>query len=257
MATNGSDLSPNGEIAESYIRRGSLKDMLMVPRDASRPKSPGVAKMSTFQKKKIDYMFDTLYGPTDGDTVSREDFWKLLKTASTIRDWTPMNPGFREFQLRIASIWAGLIKGTLVYKAEGNLLVMEIKREEWNHYWGDFAEAAHLAGQTWPECSKDGRVDYQCLKDFTDFMFNMMDVNGDGSLDKKEYIKCLAAFGIPENDSEDCYERILLILNRDKTDPSQCQLDEPTFDKLWFEFLTSNDEREAGNYLLGPSPVYS
>lgn len=51
------------------------------------------------------------------------------------------------------------------------------------------------------------------------FNFALDTFSGDGSLDKKEYIKCLAAFGIPENDSEDCYERILLILNRDKTDP--------------------------------------
>jgi hypothetical protein len=64
MSANGDrqDRTANGEVADATRRRPSLKDMLMVPRDASRPKSPGVQKLSPFQKKKIDFMFDTLYG---------------------------------------------------------------------------------------------------------------------------------------------------------------------------------------------------
>ncbi|XP_074661416.1 sarcoplasmic calcium-binding proteins II, V, VI, and VII-like isoform X2 [Tubulanus polymorphus] len=268
-------------IPGSGIRRNSAAgvalDLLHIPYPTDRPKSPGLSKLTEFQRKKVDYMFDAFFAPSDGDTVNHNDFFRLLKLATNIRQWSPLNPGFKDFQNRIASIWAGLIKGTLVYKAVSNALVMNIGRDEWQHYWGDFVEAAKLAGDKWPETSKDGRVHYQCQKDLKDFMFNCMDVNGDGVIDKEEYKLCLQAFEIPDFDIEDAYERLSRSIGMFDTPPSpskysatnepvtpttplspssKLKITEDRFEKLWFEYLTSAVETEPGNYILG-KPLYT
>lgn len=288
-ASEGTDTIVTDEERINQIKQKLQQSMslnlLNLPRRASadRPKSPGVAKLTDFQKMKIDYMFDTLYGRTLTDSLSREDFWSLLKTAVKIRDWSPVHPGFRDLQSRIASIWAGLIKGTFVYKPPGgNALVMEITREEWLHYWGDFVEAAMLCNDSWPETSKDGRIDYQCQKDFRDFMFSVLDVNGDGAIDKEEFCQCLSAFGVYDSDSEDSFDRIIELLPRNQSGSGRkwekyivkpqddtveeaiikqesAQADILTgsdFDELWFQYLTCKDRNQPGNFILGPSPVY-
>ena len=202
-------------------------------------------KLTFLQRQKYDHLFQVLYDTTADKTVSRQDFLELLKKVQILRNWPTGCPGYSQAERIIAKVWTAFQKGNRKYRNKESQ--MHIRDHEWRRYWGDFVEAARAA-RGWPENSVDGDVNYEWQKDYMHFMFNLMDTNGDGSLDRTEYLKCFTSFGLTPDDCNTAFDKFAV----DSYGRPIEEVDMNRFEELWFQYLTSDDlNSHPGNFLMG------
>jgi len=202
-------------------------------------------KLTFLQRQKYDHLFQVLYDTTNDKTVSRQDFLELLKKVQILRKWPTGCAGYSQAERIIAKVWTAFQKGNRKYRNKDSQ--MHIRDHEWRRYWGDFVEAARAA-RGWPECSLDGDVNYEWQKDYMHFMFNLMDTNGDGGLDRAEYLKCFSSFGLTPEDCNTAFDKFAV----DSYGRPLDEVDINRFEELWFQYLTSDDlNSHPGNYLMG------
>eukprot|EP00106_Octopus_bimaculoides_P003193 XP_014770635.1 PREDICTED: uncharacterized protein LOC106869418 [Octopus bimaculoides] len=150
----------------------------------------------------------------------------------------------RLMQSRIDATWTGLMKGSRIYRK--NSLQKHVSVPMWIDYWADFYEAAKAKGD-WPSSSLSGNVDYQWHSEFVSLIFDAMDLNGDGVIDKDEYSAFMKAFAYNGEGDPVKNFTILCQKNGDKLDRSY-------FADLWYQYLMSDTlEDSPGNYLFGSS----
>ncbi|CAH1789080.1 unnamed protein product [Owenia fusiformis] len=173
-------------------------------------------------------------------TVSRQDFFELLKKTARIRQWKTGSPGYKKAAERLAGFWSALMTGNKRYR--NNALQAHIKLDEWLQYWSDFVMAAYDEGD-FPvkSCHRIAPVSYAWHTNFLEFLFELMDVSGDGVIDKSEFTNCFAEFSLSPEECGKAFDE----MSKD----GEIKKDE--FAKLWYQYLTSTEESDPGNSLLG------
>ncbi|GAB1599391.1 uncharacterized protein LOC115215832 [Argonauta hians] len=213
---------------------------------AAETKTNGIIKepLPSFMKNKFEHIFHLLYDLQHDKNLSRQDFMKLKKKLVEMGNIDDGSEKCRIIQSRIDATWTGLMKGSRIYRTKS--LQKHVSVPMWVEYWTDFYEAAKAKGD-WPESSLAGNVDYQWHSEFVNLIFDAMDFNGDGVIDRDEYTTFMKAFAYKEQGDTDKSFTVLCQKNGDK-------LDKNYFTKLWYQYLTSeNLDDTPGNYLFGSS----
>ncbi|XP_013392875.1 sarcoplasmic calcium-binding proteins II, V, VI, and VII isoform X3 [Lingula anatina] len=180
-------------------------------------------ELSDFLKAKYEHVFVVLFDATHDKVVSRTDFVNLLRKVADIHDSEVSDPSYKILQERIASIMAGLMKGNRAHKSS-RPLEMHMNLEEWLTHWSEFVAAAQSRAG-WPDTSLDGKVDYSWQKDLMDFLFDVIDLNGDGVIDLAEFTECFAEFDINDWLCETAFKKM--------TEGTKDVLDRTRFEQIW------------------------
>lgn len=184
-----------------------------------------MAELTSFQRLKILRVFNMLYDSNSDGVIEKKDFDLLLETICDILEWQRGGDKHTNAKETLDIVWKGLEEYADTNKDS------KITTDEWLKMWG--------------ECLKDlenGRFP-AWQKRYMELMFDCNDKSGDDLIDLNEYTTFFSRFGISTDECKEAFTKISNGKNISKSD----------FEKLWREYLTSNDETSGGNFLFGPN----
>lgn len=182
-----------------------------------------MAELTPFQTKKILRVFNMLYDTNNDGVIEKKDFDILLETICRILEWQRDGEKHKKAKETLYIIWKGLEEYADTDKDS------VITKDEWLKMWG--------------ACLKDienGRFP-TWQKRYMDLMFDVNDKSGDNLIDLVEYTTFFAEFGIKSDECKEAFDKISGGKNISRSD----------FEKLWREYLTSNDVSSDANSLFG------
>jgi len=172
-----------------------------------------------FRKSKINYVFDSWFDVDKDGSIKREDFEIAVQKICSAKKYGAGTPKYDQTNAGLLGVWESLRKQA---DADGD---GEVSRDEWTKLW----------------LSDDATTGWRKL--YMDFMFQLFDEDGDGSIDQPEFEIVTGAFNVSQADSAEAFKKI--------SNNGSLTLDKSAYQKLWSEYFTSTDSNATGNWIFG------
>lgn len=183
-------------------------------------------KLTDFQLKKVESVYQNLYDSNKDGVIDKNDFSDCMEKISKLHHWGTNDDAFRLAKDTLENVWQGLQKDADINQ-DGI-----VTKKEWGKMWNKFAESGKYP---------------QWNEEYVKFMFLANDTSGDGFVDRGEYVTVQAIFGNSEADSNTAFDRL-------SEGSNGGMLSKDDFTNLWHEYFTSDDPQAKGNYLFGLPP---
>jgi len=182
--------------------------------------------LTELQKRKLMKLF-CMYDACNIGVLKISDFERLAQQLAELRGWKPGTAAYEKIINQYLFRWNRMrteIKQTLHIRNDG-----QVNLDEWLNYY-DIV----LNDQSYKEE----------LLALVEAVFNVVDVDESGHLDKGEWTKLFRAYNIPIIYVEETFTRI----DRD----GDGVLSKEEVLSMMREFYYSNDPSAVGNYMFGP-----
>jgi len=137
-----------------------------------------------FRKSKINYLFDSWFDVDKDGSIKTEDFEVAVQKICSAKKYAVGTPKYDQIKAQLLGVWEGLRKQGDV-DGDG-----EVSREEWTKLW----------------LSDDATTGWSKL--YMDFMFQLFDEDGDGSIDQPEFEIVTGAFNLSQKDAAEAFSKI-------------------------------------------------
>jgi len=179
--------------------------------------------MSDFRRKKLLHVFNVFFDVNHSGTIEKKDFELAIERIRTTRGWQESDPKHKETRDILLKVWEGLQQ-----KADANK-DGQVSHEEWVSMWNEYAK------------NPDNALEWQ--NRYMNFMFELEDSSGDGSIDESEFKSLCASYGLSSEDSAEAYNKF--------TSNKTVEITREVFAELWKQFFSSEDPDAPGNYIFG------
>ncbi|MCA9791386.1 MAG: EF-hand domain-containing protein [Candidatus Eremiobacteraeota bacterium] len=187
-----------------------------------------MSTLTELQKRKLIHMFELL--DVDGNGfLEFADFQAVIETLAQERGLEPNSAGYRRLFGNNRRIWKGLFKCDL--NGDG-----QISLPEWLAYHIQAIVADEEAG-----ISPAGLT--TAIDSIARYFYELMDMDGDGQIQREDYRYFCEAHGIPDETVEESFQQL------DRDGNGTLSLDEVV--TLVREFYTSDDPMAPGNWFFG------
>jgi len=187
--------------------------------------------LSDFRNKKFQYLFNVFFDTNRSGTVDKDDFdmaaeiptdcW--LENICKVRGWKPGEAQYEKTKVVLNNVWLGL-KDKADADNDG-----QVTREEWCKMWEEYSK------------NPSNTLEWQVQ--FRDFMFDLEDTSGDGSIDVDEFTTVCSSYHISKQDAEEAFAKF--------SANGTVEIDRNKFAELWIEYFQSEDPAAPGNYIFG------
>ncbi|PSN58413.1 hypothetical protein C0J52_02790 [Blattella germanica] len=143
------------------------------------------------------------------------------------RGWAEGHPKYNDTKDILFKVWEGLQKRADLNQ-DG-----QVSHEEWINMWDEYAKN--------PEKALDWQNRYM------NFMFELEDSSGDGTIDEDEFKALCISYGLKADDSVEAFSKF--------TSNKTVEITREVFADLWKQFFSSEDPNAPGNYIFGKVPV--
>ncbi|XP_034235165.1 calexcitin-2 [Thrips palmi] len=182
-----------------------------------------MTSISEFRKKKLLYIFNVFFDVNRSGTIEKKDFEIAVERICEVRNWPSGTPEADRTKDILMSVWEGLRT-----RADSNQ-DGQVSHEEWIAMWDDYAKNAEQP------------ADWH--RRYMEFMFDVEDTSGDGSIDVEEFTQVCTCFGATKAECEQAFQRFSqnnsVLVTRD------------VFAELWKEYFVSEDPNAGGNCIFG------
>ncbi|XP_033217466.1 calexcitin-2 [Belonocnema kinseyi] len=177
--------------------------------------------ISDFRKKKLLFVFNTFFDVNQSGSIDKKDFDLAVKTICDSRGWVPGNAKLQQTKDTLFKIWDGL-RQRADSDQDG-----QISRDEWYSMWEEYAKDPENAPE-WQQI-------------YMNFVFDLEDSSGDGSIDEVEFSAVCSSHGVEDSEARDAFKKLQVgdEVTREK------------FQKLWREFFSSDEPNAPGNFIFG------
>jgi len=156
--------------------------------------------------------------------IEWDDFQECIKKISNIHGWKETDDQVKNATGTLKVVWTGLQK-----LADENI-DQKVTKEEWY--------------KMWDVCySKDKPVLPDWQLNYCNFFFDITDTSGDNLIDAEEYAVIYKTFGFSEKACADAFKAI--------SDGGKNPINRAEYEKLWKEYILSDNKAEKGNNLFG------
>ena len=177
--------------------------------------------LSELQTKKWTRLFQ-VYDADSNGVVEREDFEAIFQNVATARKLTPGSPQYETIHAKFMEDWTHLQKD-----ADRNNNG-RIELSEWLEHGDRRINSQQM---------------YQTVIDIANQIFELLDLNGDGTISLEEYKIIYQGWRLPSNLAEEIFPK--LDLNGDGV------ISQDEFVELVRQFHMSNDPDAPGNLFFG------
>ncbi|VVC24866.1 EF-Hand 1, calcium-binding site,EF-hand domain pair,EF-hand domain [Cinara cedri] len=182
-----------------------------------------MSSISQFRKNKLMYVFNVFFDVNASGTIDKKDFEIAIERFCNLRGWSGNPEKEEKTRSCLLKVWDGLQSGA--DKDQDG----QVTQDEWCAMWDDFSKN--------PSAPQEWQTHYM------NFMFDLVDTSGDGSIDEAEFCEVCQNNGVPAAEAADAYKRF------SKNGTIQVSHDE--FAKYWVEFFASEDPAALGNFIFG------
>jgi Ca2+-binding EF-hand superfamily protein len=199
----------------------------------------GVAMLTEFQKRKLIKLF-SMYDACNLGVLKISDFEQLAQRLAVLRGWKVDSIQYEDISSKFIYLWNRMrseIKN--VYnslpevlnnpEAWNTQIRSQVTVEEWFTYFGVVLNNSEY---------------HQEIVDLSDAIFNVVDIDESGHLDKGEWADLFRVYNISVLYVDESFAKI--DVNGDGT------LSKDEVVSMIEDFYFSNDPAEAGNYMFGP-----
>nr|AGM32632.1 EF-hand domain containing protein [Coptotermes formosanus] len=179
--------------------------------------------MSDFRRKKLLHVFNVFFDVNHSGTIEKKDFELAIERIRTTRGWKESDPKHTETREILLKVWEGLQQ-----KADANR-DGQVSHEEWVSMWNVYAK------------NPDKALDWQ--NRYMNFMFELEDSSGDGTIDESEFKSLCVSYGLSPEESAEAYNKF--------TSNKTVEITREVFAELWKQFFSSEDPDAPGNYIFG------
>ncbi|XP_051159429.1 calexcitin-2 [Leptopilina boulardi] len=177
--------------------------------------------LSEFRKKKLLFVFNTFFDVNESGTIDKKDLDLAVQSICSSRGWATDNAKLEQTKGTLLKIWEGLKQGA-DSDQDG-----QISRDEWYMMWEEYAK------------DPDNSPEWQ--KIYMNFVFDLEDTSGDGSIDESEFCVVCRNHGVTDSEAREAFKKLQVgsEVNREK------------FLILWKDYFTSDDPNTPGNFIFG------
>ncbi|KAF0314795.1 hypothetical protein GQ607_017973 [Colletotrichum asianum] len=179
--------------------------------------------MSDFRRKKLLHVFNVFFDVNKSGTIEKKDFEIAVERICKNRGWDESNPKTQETKEILCKVWEGLRSKADLNQDD------QVTHEEWVNMWDEYAKN--------PEKALDWQNRYR------DFMFDLEDTSGDGTIDEMEFKNLCVSYGLNADASVAAFNKF--------TSNNTVEITREVFAKLWIEFFTTEDPNAPGNFIFG------
>jgi len=173
--------------------------------------------------KKFMYLFNVFFDRNKSGAIDKKDFDIAAEKICSVRGWKVGDPQYEKTKQVLANVWVGL-KEKADADNDG-----QVTCEEWCKMWEDYCRDPNSV------------LDWQ--NQFRDFMFDLEDTSGDGTIDEEEFTMICASYNIAPEESKDAFSKF--------TANGTVEINREKFGDLWVEYLTSEEPNAPGNFIFG------
>lgn len=138
------------------------------------------------------------------------------------RGWPSGTSQYKKTYDSLIQIWDGLRQ-----RADSNK-DGQVSVEEWSSMWEEY--------------SKDPEKALEWQNKYMEFMFELEDASGDGTIDVGEFSSVCSCYGLGIEECREAFEK----MSRGGKEVNFQQ-----FQELWRQFFVSEDPSEPGNFIFG------
>ncbi|KAL6265625.1 calexcitin-2 [Pogonomyrmex barbatus] len=177
--------------------------------------------LSEFRKKKLLFVFNAFFDVNQSGTIDVKDFDLAVQRICNSRHWKPDDATSQHIKNTLTKVWEGLQQ-----RADADQ-DGQISRDEWYSMWEDYA--------------KDPAHALEWQQTYMNFMFDLEDSSGDGSIDETEFSKVCSSHGVEEAEAREAFKKLGVgqEVTREK------------FADLWKQYFCSDDPNVPGNFIFG------
>ncbi|XP_066589971.1 calexcitin-1 [Prorops nasuta] len=178
--------------------------------------------ISEFRKQKLLFVFNAFFDVNQSGTIDKKDFDLAVQRICDSRRWSADNPKVQQTKETLLKVWEGL-RSRADQDQDG-----QISREEWYSMWEEYA--------------KDPAHALEWQHTYMNFMFDLEDSSGDGSIDESEFsVVCSSLAGVQEAEAREAFKKM----------SAGQEVTREKFGDLWKEFFCSDESSAAGNFIFG------
>ncbi|CAG4982075.1 unnamed protein product [Colias eurytheme] len=182
--------------------------------------------VSDFRKKKLLFVFKTIFDADESGEVEKQDFDLFLERISKLLGWKESDVVYQVAQESLAKIWKGISCGADTDK-DG-----KVTADEWLAMWDLPASVCRSCFNEWQKL-------------FCKVFFYIQDKSSDGAVDCQEFVDVHAAIGLPKEEASEAFNK----LSQGKSGVSW-----EDYQQLFKEFFIADDVNAPGNYIFGAAP---
>lgn len=177
--------------------------------------------ISEFRKKKLLFVFNTFFDVNQSGGIDANDVELAVEKICESRGWAPGHERYTRVKETLLKVWDGLKSGA-DENQDG-----QISREEWYSLWEDYG--------------KNPAQPLEWQQTYMNFMFDLEDSSGDGSIDENEFSLVCSSHGVPEAESREAFKKLQV----------GDEVDRAKFIELWKVFFSSDEPSAPGNFIFG------
>lgn len=185
--------------------------------------------LTGFRRRKLKKLFDVTDVNKNG-VIERGDYVMVLDNLCRRKGWGPESDEYRHLRELLRVNWK-----SVQFNADANRDGV-VTLEEWYAAWDGFYGS--LGGETFEDFP-------EWFRDFTDMLFDSLDLDGDGRISRADYATFLEAHGL-EEDVDEVFGHLDLdgdgFLTREEAE------------RLAAQFHLSEDQEAPGRWLYGHLP---
>ncbi|XP_020293883.1 calexcitin-2 [Pseudomyrmex gracilis] len=177
--------------------------------------------LSEFRKKKLLFIFNAFFDVNQSGTIDIKDFDLAVQRICNSRHLKPDDAKSQHIKETLNKVWEGLQqRGDADQDGQ-------ISRDEWYSMWEEYA--------------KDPEHALEWQQTYMNFMFDLEDSSGDGSIDEAEFSKVCGSHGVEEAEAREAFKKLQVgkEVTREK------------FANLWKQYFCSDDPNVPGNFIFG------
>ncbi|CAK1555482.1 unnamed protein product [Leptosia nina] len=175
--------------------------------------------VSEFRKKKILYLFKIMCNAESNSTAEKKDYDASVAYILNILRKEKNSKFLKDIEEGAAMVWEGLSSGR-----------DKINAEEWINVW---------------DTGKSELLEWQKMHCKVNFL--MQDLAGDGVVDEEEFVRFHVALGMSAEVTKGAFQ---------KMSQGKPKVTWEDFERLYKEYLQSEDKIAPGNYVFGSTKLF-
>ncbi|RLU23750.1 hypothetical protein DMN91_003956 [Ooceraea biroi] len=193
--------------------------------------------LSEFRKKKLLFVFNAFFDVNQSGTIDIKDFDLAVQRICNSRHWKLEDPTSQHIRDTLNKVWEGL-RQRADADQDG-----QISRDEWYSMWEEYA--------------KDPAHALEWQQTYMNFMFDLEDSSGDGSIDETEFSKVCSSHGVAEAEAREAFKKLGVVsINQAEGDNKGrksrgTEVTREKFADLWKQYFCSDDPNVPGNFIFG------
>ncbi|CAK9293340.1 unnamed protein product [Gordionus sp. m RMFG-2023] len=194
-------------------------------------------ELNDFQKKKLLFVFSVFFDINRDGVIEKSDFDLALEKIAGIHKWGKSDNKYTIAKSTLGSIW-----NLLRSKADANQDDI-VTQSEWFLMWSESIshyKCHHNHEDVKEPCDKEAMPDWE--KKFMQFMFDVIDISGDGIIDEIEFLTFFKVYDFTETECKIAFSNL--------TNNKKVKIDREMYRKFWRQYFLGNVQEEPGNWIF-------